>query len=317
MLKVDLHRHLGGSITPGFVWTAILANHQPYLAESYDDVLAAMTFSHGEPYDFHRFLNKFSILDNIRWTPDLIETSIKGICAEIERERIDYTWMRFTVNKYLTFIPGWHRHTLIKYVYDCFERMLPKRVGLVLSIKYESPRANQRQFIELIDNPLVAESVIGIDLVGDEAYFDAKFYGPLLKHWHNAGKLVFAHAGESQKAENVIDAAKHMYVTEICHGIKTAENPDLLKFAVDNDLCYHMALTSNMLTGVWDPSTPHPILACLEAGVKVTVGTDDPVQCGTTLDKEFELCRKIGLTEKDIEHIKSTAEQRALPSHHR
>lgn len=90
MLKVDPHRHLGGSISTGFVWETIRKLNLHYLAESYEDVLSQMTFANGEPRDFRRFLDKFRILDEIPWTEELIDQSVKSVCDGLADEGTDY-----------------------------------------------------------------------------------------------------------------------------------------------------------------------------------------------------------------------------------
>lgn len=261
-----------------------------YVAESYDDVKQSMMFMDGEKPDFYAFLRKFNILNQIRWDEELIDASIKQVCEDIIAERIDFVWIRFTINKYLTHI-DWHRKDMIWFVKKCFDKHAPDRVGLILAIKYESEHANQRQLLDLINDPLVAESVIGVDLVGDEGCYNSKFYGPFFRKWAMAGKLLFAHVGESQSQENIRTAITDLGVTEICHGIGITD-PDIIDCAKDYGVCFHLALTSNLLTGVVDKIENHPINEMLLNGLDITIGTDDPVQCNTCLLDEYDLLYK-------------------------
>jgi len=288
---VDCHRHLGGAISADFVWEAIQANGWHFLAESHEDVVESMTFAEDEKPNFHAFLRKFNILDHIRWTEELIDASIKQVCDDLIAEGVDYTWIRFSVNKYLTYI-DWHRKDMIKFVRDRFNVHAPDRVGLVLAVKYESERTNQKQLLSMIDDSGVAESLVGIDLVGDETFYDYKFYGSHFREWAAAGKLLFAHVGESQPAENIMTAIMNLGVTEICHGIKALDGPNIIDYAIDNDVCFHMALTSNLLTGVVGDMAKHPIIDIIDSGVKTTIGTDDPVQCSTTIAAEYDLLKR-------------------------
>lgn len=290
---LDCHRHFGGSLSPAFIWSIIRRNRLFYLAESYHEVVAAMAFSADEPRDFHRFLDKFRILDRIHWTEELIDESVKCVCDGLEAERVDYAWIRLSIAKYMEHIK-WHRKDAVKFVADCFRAHAPGRVGLVLSLKYEEARAGQRQQAALLRHQEVSESIIGIDLVGNENWFDAGFYAAILKEWKDAGKLLFAHVGESRSAKNILAAIRDVGVTEVCHGIRAlGEGEQLAKeitaIAKELDICFHMAITSNLLTGVVPVDTIHPIVDFYKAGLKVTLGTDDPVQCSTTLCGEYDL----------------------------
>ena len=299
-------------MTTEFVWKAIDKLELSYIAESHGDVVMAMTFGPDEPHDFHRFLGKFAILDHIRWTPDLLRESICAICEQLFIQQIDHAWIRFSIQKYLTYI-RWHRWELIQFVYKCFDEFAPGRVGLVLSLKYESPRANQKHMADLIRDKRVSDYVMGIDVVGDEAYYSAPFYAEILQPWKDAKKLLFAHVGESQPACNVMTAMKDVGITEICHGIKAVNNIDILKYAVDHNVCFHMALTSNLLTGVVPNLSRHPLPIFINNGVLATIGTDDPVQCSTTLSAEYKLAHDL-FGPSVVSILKANAASRYLKS---
>jgi adenosine deaminase len=263
-----------------------------------EDVVQTMTFAQGESHDFHRFLGKFAILDKIKWTEELIDDSIRAVCEDLIYSGTDYTWMRFSINKYMNYL-NWHRKDAILFVKQAFDKYAPGRVGLVLSIKYESQRANQRQISSLVEDPDIADAVEGIDLVGDETFYDPMFYAPLFRQWSSAGKRLFAHVGESQSARNIMTAMSELGVRDVCHGIRAVsyveDDPcvdnEITACARDNDVCFHLALSSNILTGVLDRPSVHPVSTMLASGIKVTIGTDDPVQCNTDLRREYDLLR--------------------------
>lgn len=310
-MKIDPHRHLGGSISVECVWDIIQRRNYSYLASTIYDVQIAMTFIDGEQTGFHRFLDKFKILDEIEWDEELIDLSIKSVCDDLEKEGIDFCWLDFSINKYMHL--QWHKVDAIKFIHDSFEYHRPGKVGLILSLKYESLQQSQRQYSRLIDDPEVADILMGLDLVGDESYFDAKFYSPIFKEWRNAGKMVRAHVGESQSHKNVEDAILRMKATNIAHGIKSMGHHEILEAALDHDVVFDMAITSNYLTGVWDEPDFHPILDMMGRGLKVTIGSDDPVQCSTTLDKEFEVFKSLAYN-LDTHVLCETLQNQAIES---
>ncbi len=290
-MKIDTHRHLGGSIPPDCIWDIINNKKLYHLAETYIDVIKAMTFKPTEKYNFHRFLNKFKILDHIPWDEETIAQTIQSVCKELETEQIDYCWMDLSINKYMDGPLKWSKIEASKFIYDCFRQYRPDKVGLILSLKYEALKSGQTRYARLIDD--IADIFIGIDLVGDEEYFDAAFYKPIFRQWKKAGKILRAHVAESQQAENGILAIEELGVTNIAHGIKMAQHPYMLDIAKDHNITFDLGLTSNKLIGLWDGISEHPITALLKHGQKITLGTDDPVQCSTTLDMEFNIARDI------------------------
>lgn len=303
--NIDPHLHLGGCFSPEFIWNIIKNNHLYYIAESYEDVNAQMTFTTNEPKSFHRFLDKFKILDQIKWTEQIIDESIKSVCDYLETHQIDFAWMDFSINKYMNI--GWHKHEAIKFIYDSFNKHRPGKVGLILSIKYESTKASQRQYGKLIEHPDVVDKLIGLDFVGDETYFDHKFYGPIIRDWKTAGKMTRVHVGESQSSQNIIDSLLHLDITNIAHGFKIIDSEDTIQKAKDLDISFDLSITSNYVTGVIQDNNNHPITLMHYKGLNVTLGSDDPVPCNTTLHNEFTHARRLGMNEADINAIKLNA----------
>lgn len=306
-MRIDTHRHLGGSIPPTWVWNTIQLRDWYYLAETYDDVKKAMVYGHDEQCGFYRFLDKFKILDEIIWDEELIDSSIESIAKEIRRDDLDFTWLDFSINKYMHNLK-WSKKEAVKFIHDSFERHIPGKVGLILSLKYESMRAGQKQYSRLIDDPEIVEILFGIDLVGDEAYFDAEFYKPIFAEWNSAGKMTRAHVAESQPAINAYKAITIMRVTNIAHGIRICNEPDIIHAAIDNNVTFDLGITSNFLTGVVNKDE-HPIAEMLNSGLRITLGTDDPVQCNTTLEGEFLLAVRNGVTKGQCSILKTTAEE--------
>jgi len=303
ILRIDTHRHMGGSIPHRFIWQTIDNNGWHHIATDEIDTYCQMVFGPDDPKDFKHFLNKFAILDMIPWTEDLIDQSVKSICDELEADRIDYAWLDFSINKYMSI--GWSKVEAISFIHDRFQAHRPNKVGLILSIKYESEKEKQKRYAELIRNDDLKDKLIGIDLVGEETVFDHSFHSALLQEWHNSGKIVRAHVGESGPARN-IKTAIEAGVTNIAHGIKICTEPDLIKLAKDLNIYFDLGLTSNILTGVATLEN-HPLAIMLHENLNVTLGTDDPIICNTTLDAEFSLGKSLRATSHHIAKMKQTA----------
>jgi adenosine deaminase len=248
-------------------------------------------FASGEQYGFYEFLSKFKILETIHWDERAIGIAINQVCWDMAREGLDYVELKFTVDKYMRFM-DWTPQKAIKLIHHFVEQESQfdrVKVGLVLSIKYETDKALQKKIAAIIDDSDVADLVVGIDLVGDEAKFDPDFFVPLLKPWSKAGKGVMAHVGESQSAENVRIAIEKLNVKRVSHGIKAVSDPNIIALAKERNICFDIALSSNICTGVAMGVKYHPIWKLLEEGCTVTIGTDDPYVLNTTLDREYEM----------------------------
>lgn len=305
-MLIDTHRHLGGSISAKCIWNILQENNSKHSASSYDEVLQEMTFT-DDKYNFNNFLNKFRILDEIEWTEKLIDISIADISKQIEEERINYCWLDFSINKYMNI--GWHKWQAVQFIYERFQHYIPSKIGLILSLKYESAKQNQRQYSQLID--IISDYVIGVDLVGDETFYDSTFYREILSPWKKSGKIIRAHVGESKTKDNITTAILDIGVTNIAHGINGHDDDYIIQTSIDNNITYDMAITSNYLTGVWKDKNYHPFISMLKKGIKVTIGSDDPTQCDTNLQKEYKIAERLllhnELPESYISKIQSTA----------
>jgi len=285
-MRVDLHRHLGGSINYKMVHNVLKAQGHEY---SLDEVRRSMTYEDDEPRTFYGFLDKFRLLREIIWDKDTICEVISSICWGIIREQLDYVEIKLSIDRYLEHT-GLCPESVAELLYDAFDDGLGRwgiNFGLVLSLKYESDRVFQSDIARKVSERSFADCFVGIDLVGDEARFDVGFYEPIFGIWKDAGKGLEAHVGESQSAENVRLAIERLGVNRIAHGVSACIYPDILKLAKRNNVCFDIAPSSNWYTGVVPRDIVHPARMIVDHGCRVTIGTDDPEILCTTLDDEY------------------------------
>ena len=299
-IKVDLHRHLGGSINANSVYEILCEQGKK---ASLDHIKRQMTFSDTDKYGFHEFLGKFKILDDVHWTEKAIRISLLQVYWDILKENISYAELKYSVDKYLKYMKVSPKE-VVNIIYDSLNAECQRWgtvVAPVLSLKYESDREDQRKIAKIIEDPDVISKVVGIDLVGDEEYFDDQFYAPILKEWKKAGKGLEAHVGETRSADNVRRAIEVLEVDRIAHGILASPHLDILEMARERGICFDIAITSNMCTGVIMDFSEHPVRQIIDAGCDVTIGTDDPFVLQTTLDDEYSiLLNHLGFSESEI-----------------
>ena len=295
---IDLHRHIGGSIS---VDTISKITKIPK-----SQIKKQMLFGRREKPSFQGFLKKFNILDNITWTKENIDYTIRQICWDIAKEGIKYCELKLSIGKYIKHL-NWKPEDIIIFIGDIIkdeEQKWGLSLGLVLSLKYESDKKLQKKLAKVIINSKAAEYLVGIDLVGDEKYYDPKFYKPIFKLWRDHGKGLQAHVGESQSAENIKTAILDLKVNRIAHGIKASHNDDIIKLIRDTGVCLDIALTSNLMTGVVRDIKEHPIVEFFDAGIPITIGTDDPVILETNIAKEYTIAKNIfKFTDLEIKRI--------------
>jgi len=151
--------------------------------------------------------------------------------------------------------------------------------------------------------------VVGLDVAGDELVY------PSLARYRDpyaiaaaAGLGLTAHAAEAGPAEAARQAASLLGVSRIGHGSHIVDDPSVLAWAVDEGIAIEVCPTSNVLTGAAPSIREHPLRRFIEAGCRVVVGDDNPINIGSRLsDEERLLVTEAGLTEEQVRAIHLTA----------
>ena len=103
-----------------------------------------------------------------------------------------------------------------------------------------------------------------------------------------AGLHLTIHAGEWGGAASVWQALDDLKVVRIGHGVQAIDDPALVKELVARGTVLEVCPGSNVALGVSQTLATHPIRALRDAGVKVTVSTDDPPFFSTTMRQEYQ-----------------------------
>jgi adenosine deaminase len=133
----------------------------------------------------------------------------------------------------------------------------------------------------------VKDGMVALDLAGNEAEFPYQpFYG-LFREAKQAGLHVTIHAGEWGPAQHVKDAIEEMGAERIGHGVRVLEDEKVVELAHERCTAFEVCVTSNYQSGVVQSLETHPLLRMLEAGLNVTINTDDPSISRITLSHEY------------------------------
>ncbi|MEU0486520.1 hypothetical protein ABZ260_46070 [Streptosporangium sp. NPDC006013] len=153
-----------------------------------------------------------------------------------------------------------------------------------------------------------AEGLAGIDLLYQPYHVEAdwKQAYALAERFAAVGLGITAHAGEFSTA-NIAAAARTPGLTRIGHGVHAAADPALMGLLADRKITLECCLTCNRLLGAIDEYPEHPLRRLLDHGVRVVLGTDNPVQVGTTIGKEYEAAAALGCDLDDLLRFTRTA----------
>jgi adenosine deaminase len=149
--------------------------------------------------------------------------------------------------------------------------------------------------------------VVGFNLVGDEAGFPPGQFADAYAIAAGSGLGCSIHAGEHAGAESV-RAAIELPVSRVSHGVRAIEDPSLVAELADRGIVLEVCPTSNVALGVFPTYAAHPLGALREAGVRVTLGSDDPPYFGCSIGSEYAVAQeRFGFEEGVLLEVTTTA----------
>jgi len=143
------------------------------------------------------------------------------------------------------------------------------------------------------------EGIAGIDLYPEYRFWDYETLSGLARRAVDAGLGVTCHEGEFEP-DTFMQMLDLPGLTRIGHGTQAYNVPGLLDELRRRGIVVEVSLTSNVITGAVMSYEDHPIGRFLEAGVKVTLCSDDPVMFDTTIGREYAVAKAIGFSEDDL-----------------
>lgn len=146
------------------------------------------------------------------------------------------------------------------------------------------------------------------DLYGQELARPIEAFVPVYRRAKAAGLILKCHVGEWGTADDVFRAVELLELDEVQHGIAAADSPEVMRFLADAGVRLNLCPTSNLKLGRVARIEDHPIRRLYDAGVRVTVNSDDPLMFGSDLSEEFLLLYDAGvMTATELDEIRREA----------
>ena len=291
--KAELHVHHVGSASARIVGE--LAERHPGTVPSDPDELRRFF----EFRDFAHFIEVYLAVVALVRTPE----DVRLLTYEVAREMATDQHVRYaelTCTPYTSVLPddpdrGMPIEAYTEAIEDA--RVAAERdFGLVLRWIYDIPGefgvpAADATLGYALDHRV--DALVGFGLGGPELGVPRPQFQPHFDAARAAGLHSVPHAGETTGPETVWHALRLLGAERIGHGTSSARDPDLLRHLAEHRIPLEVCLSSNVATRAVDALESHPLTAFVEAGVPVTINSDDPPMFGTTLNREYELASEI------------------------
>ncbi len=129
--------------------------------------------------------------------------------------------------------------------------------------------------------------IVALGLGGYEVGNPPELFQEVFAHAKANGLRAWPHAGETEGPASIWGAVNALGADRIAHGIRAVEDPALVAHLAENRIGCDVCPTSNVRLGVYGSLAEHPIRQLIDAGVPVTINSDDPPMFNTTLTDEF------------------------------
>ena len=287
--KAELHVHLEGSIRPETLLTLARRNGIELPVSSVEEIREWFTFR-----DFDHFIEMYGVISRCLKTQEDFELIAYEFGTEMARQNSRYAEV--------TFSPAFHHHHGVAdaaYL-DGLTRGRDRALadfGVQFSwvfdiIRSVSDPAKNKLYADYTTSVAIenmANGVVALGLGGGEVGYPPEMFEPYFNRGRAAGLHSDPHAGEVAGPESVWGAIRVLGAERIGHGVRSIEDPSLVKYLAEQRIPLEVNPTSNICLGVYPSMEQHPFRRLHEQGVIVTVNSDDPPLFNTTLNEEVAL----------------------------
>jgi adenosine deaminase len=266
MPKIDLHRHLEGSLRLQTLAEIAIA-HRIDLPTYATEALRRYFQAREDEPDYHRFLAKFRLLRRFYRSREAVERIAREAVADAAADNVRYLELRFNPIA-LSRAQGFALQDVVEWVTHAVA-LAQQTYGITVRLILQIGRDERPQVAEeILELALAyrAQGVVGVDLAGDEVNYPAYRLAHLFRRARQEGLGVTIHAGEVGSASNVRDAILLFHAQRIGHGIHTLGNSEVLRLVRERGVALEVCPTSNLQTGAVHPLATTRCRTCLPWG---------------------------------------------------
>ncbi|MEL6968150.1 MAG: adenosine deaminase [Pseudomonadota bacterium] len=304
VLKAELHCHLEGAAEPSLV-ERLARKHKVDVSSIIRD--GRYVWNH-----FTAFLNTYDVASTVFRDPEDYRLLTYDYFARLAEQNAIYGEV-FASPDHAAEV-GLSYEDLISAISDGIdaarrEHGVEGRI-IVTCIRHLGPDRAERVARLVANNP--HPMVTGWGMAGDERMFEPADFADAFEIAADAGLGLTCHAGEFAGPASIEGALDNLFVSRIGHGVRAAESPELLERLSEEDMVLEVCPGSNIDLGLYADMAAHPLSRLVEAGLRLTLNSDDPPFFHTSLENEYALANSCGLDAEDLLQFTRTALEAAF-----
>ena len=300
--KAELHLHLEGTILPSTL-VELSARHDV------DPITLAEAEALYEFTDFTGFIEAFKAVCRQLTGPEDYELAAWRMMQRLAEQGVVHAEVYISVGV----IYMWRNHDpqAFEPIFAGLERArerCQRELGISLYWIFDAVRHFSVQEAERVFRKAAAlrrqfPSIIGIGLGGDERRAGSEPFRSLYAEAAQAGLRLTNHAGETTGPEAIWEALA-IGSERIGHALSAVSDPDLLQELKARSTPMELNPTSNVRTGVCASFAEHPLRRYFDAGLLVTLNSDDPAFFGSDVANEYLLAHTVqGFSHEELRQL--------------
>ena len=305
--KTEIHLHLEGAAPPAFI-RQLAAEKKIDLSGVFDDE------GNYEWSDFVHFLKTYERACEVLKSPEDFKRLVEAVLAESAANGVIYTEIFLAPD----FCGGGDLVAWKEYLAAMTEGAEAAKASSGIEARFIATcvrhmGADQAKITSKVSAETAGGLLTGWGMGGDEAFGHAGDFVYAFAQAAEAGLGITSHAGEVCGAESIRETLDNLPVSRIGHGVRSIDDASLVERLVAEDIVLEVNPGSNISLSLFSDLNAHPISALRDAGVKITVSTDDPPYFHTDMTKEYsELNRVLGWGVADFNKLNQTAMEAAF-----
>ncbi|MCB2153627.1 adenosine deaminase [bacterium] len=315
MPKAELHVHLEGSVLPETLLALAERHNVEPPGATPEEIAAWYSFE-----DFPSFLKRYFFVCHLLRTPEDFQRTATDYLLAAHRQGAVHVEFHVSASYHIVESGASWPSILEGIIAGC--EGAERECGISsLLIPDLSPHLGAAQCEAVVDEILANRhpriTALGMGGPSDNWFIDD--FGALMRKAHDAGLHVVSHAGEHGPSMEVGHAINVFGAERIQHGIAAVDDEEVLRLLRERRIPCDVCPGSNVALNAVPRLEDHPLRAMLDAGLIVTLGSDDPPMFQTSLMNEYRLAWQLGVTEEELgvlgrnslEHSFATEDQKA------
>ena len=282
--KAELHLHLEGTIAPQTLVELSQRHDSSRLSLAQAQEIYQYT-------DFSGFLMAFKAVTERLQTPEDYELITYRMLERLAQQGVVHAEVYVSVG-----VVYYWRRIEFEPLFEGMERGRKRaeaNFGITAywifdAVRHFGPEEAARVFRKAAELRETHPSIIGIGIGGDERRTGAEPFRELYAEAREAGLHLTAHAGESVGPEGVWGAL-NIGAERIGHGLNAIHDHELMEILAQRQVPIEICVSSNVRTGCCLRLEDHPVRRYFDAGLMVTLNSDDPAMFSSDLENEYRL----------------------------